>query len=315
MKQQFLIAELLSTPWALRRDVLAGHAQVLARWVAGGMQDRAPMAMDDDDGAPRERISAFEARSREANARVGGGGIAVIPVFGTIVQRAGMMTEWCGGTSTQQVSRALKDALADETVSQILMEFDSPGGSVYGVAELGAEIYDARKAKPVIGAINSLSASAGYWLSAQCSEVYCTPGGEAGSIGVWMAHEDWSKAMEEWGISTTLISAGKYKVEGNPYQPLSDEAKAHLQSRVDDYYAAFTKAVARGRGVGIEAVRSGMGQGRVLGAEAALAEKMIDGIATVGDVVRNMQKNIRGSKPVSQRSALAAARREIDLLG
>ena len=129
------------------------------------------------------------------------------------------------------------------------------------------QIAAARKVKPVVASVNSLAASAGYWLAAQAGEVYVTPGGEAGSIGVWMAHEDWSAAMAEQGVKVTLISSGKHKVEGNPYEPLSEEARTFLQGRTDEYYAAFTKAVAKGRGVPIDAVRSGMGQGRVLGAE------------------------------------------------
>ncbi len=307
MKGQFLIAEMLATPWALRREVLAGHAQVMARWVAGGS-----FAGDEEGVEWGETVSAFESRRQAAQVRAGGGGIAVIPVHGTIVQRAGMMTEWCGGTSTQQASAALREALADETVGQILMEFDSPGGSVYGVGEFAAEIAQAKAGKPIVGICNSLAASAGYWLASQCSEVYVTPGGEVGSIGVWMAHEDWSRALDEAGVKTTLISAGKFKTEGNPYEPLDPDAQAFMQSRVDDYYQAFTKAVAKGRGVPIDSVRGGMGQGRVLGADQAMAEKMVDGVATFDEVVKRMQRNAKASAPKG--SARRAAEREIDLL-
>lgn len=314
MKGKFLIADLLATPWALRREVLAGHMQVLARWL-----DRSAPAVSLSDAPDADRGNAFEARRRESNARVGsigGGGIAVIPVVGTITQRAGMMTEWCGGTSTQQISAALAEALRDEAVGQILMEFDTPGGSVFGVAELGDEIHEAAKTKPVIGVANSLSASAGYWLMSQCSQAYVTPGGEVGSIGVWMAHEDWSKAMAESGVVTTMVSAGKFKVEGNPYEPLGEDARVFMQSRVDDYYGAFVKAVARGRGVGVQQVRDGMGQGRVLGAAEALAQGMVDGVAPVAEVVRGMQRQMKASsRPARSAGRLAAiARRELELL-
>ena len=314
MKGEFLIADLLATPWALRREVMASHMQVLARWL-----DRSGPAVPLSDAPEADRGNAFETRRRESNARVGsigGAGIAVIPVVGTITQRAGMMTEWCGGTSTQQISAALADALRDEAVGQILMEFDTPGGSVFGVSELGDEIADAAKTKPVIGVANSLSASAGYWLMSQCSQAYVTPGGEVGSIGVWMAHEDWSKAMAESGVVTTMISAGKFKVEGNPYEPLGEDARAFMQSRVDDYYGAFVKAVARGRGVGVQQVRDGMGQGRVLGADEALAQGMVDGVAPVTEIVRRMQRQMKASsRPARSAGRLAAiARRELELL-
>lgn len=314
MKGEFLIADLLATPWALRREVLASHMQVLARWLG-----RSAPAVSLSDAHDADRGNAFEARRRESNARVGsigGGGIAVIPVVGTITQRAGMMTEWCGGTSTQQISAALAEAVRDEAVGQILMEFDTPGGSVFGVAELGDEIHEAAKTKPVIGVANSLSASAGYWLMSQCSQAYVTPGGEVGSIGVWMAHEDWSKAMAESGVVTTMVSAGKFKVEGNPYEPLGEDARAFMQSRVDDYYGAFVRAVARGRGVGVQQVRDGMGQGRVLGAAEALAQGMVDGVAPVAEVVRGMQRQMKASsRPARSAGRLAAiARRELELL-
>ena len=310
MKGEFLIADLLATPWALRRDVLARYLQVMATWLG-----RQPGAADEPQMT--DRIQAFEARRQEANARVGGGGIAVIPVLGTITQRAGIMTEWCGGTSTQQVSSALAEALADNTVSQILLEFDSPGGSVFGVAELADEIRNATRNKPVIGIANSLSASAGYWLLSQCSQSYVTPGGEVGSIGVWMAHEDWSQALAQSGVATTLITAGKYKVEGNPYEPLGEEAKAFMQSRVDDYYEAFVRAVARGRGVGVQQVRDNMGQGRVLGAEAAKAAGMVDDVLPMADLIRRLHREDRASrtKPSSRRGALAAARHDLEILG
>jgi signal peptide peptidase SppA len=262
--------------------------------------------------APIPSLS-FDARRQDAVARAGSGNIAVIPVAGTIVQRPGMVTDWCGGTSTQQISAALSAAIRDETIGQILLEFDSPGGSVYGVAELAAEILAARTVKPVVGIANSLAASAGYWLLSQCTEAYVTPGGEVGSIGVWMAHEDLSKAMEAAGVQTTMISAGKYKTEGNPFQPLDADAKAFLQSRVDEYYQAFTSGVARGRGRPVGAVRSGMGQGRVIGADAAMAEGMVDGVMTFQDVVRKMARS-RGTATRSGRNALAAARNQIAML-
>lgn len=301
MKRELLIAEFLSTPWAIERHRLRTVATVLAHWHTG-----APRAMEDDTTGP-DRFS-YEARRQQANDRAGGGAIAVIPVYGTIMQRANMMNEFCGGTSTQQISGLLREALADDTVGAILLDIDSPGGSVYGVAELADEITAAKSKKPVIGFANALAASAAYWLGCAATEFYVTPSGEVGSIGVWQAHEDWSQALAEAGVKTTLISAGKYKTEGNPYQPLDADAQDFMQSRVNDYYTAFTKAVAKGRGVPIDGVRNGMGQGRVLGADAAQAEKMVDGVMTFDAVIKKMRSDM---KPV-QRGAnrVAQAQRE-----
>jgi signal peptide peptidase SppA len=308
LNQQLLIAEFLATPWALMPERLNAVAAVLARW-----SNNTPANDEVMQRIAADR-SAREAR-RQSNQGNGGGGIAVLPLYGVVTQRGNMVDDVSGpgSVSTQQFAASLRQALTDESVSQILIDIDSPGGSVYGVAELADEIISARAQKPVIAIANSLAASAAYWIGACASEFYVTPGGEVGSIGVWQAHQDYSKAMVEAGVKTTLISAGKFKVEGNPYTPLDEDAQAFMQSRVDDYYAAFTKAVAKGRGVAIAQVRDGMGQGRVLGAEAALASNMVDGIASLDDVVRKMRRNAKvQNKP--QASRLLQARNSLAYL-
>jgi signal peptide peptidase SppA len=288
MNHQLLVAEYLATPWALMPERLSAVTAVIARW---SVDARASDEVMHSVAADR---NARDAR-RQSSVSNSGGGIAVLPLYGIVTQRGNMVDDVSGpGTaSTQQFSNLLRAALQDETVSQILIDIDSPGGSVYGVAELADEIVSARAQKPVVAIANSLAASAAYWIGCSASEFYVTPGGEVGSIGVWQAHQDYSKAMDEAGVKTTLISAGKFKVEGNPYAPLDEEAQGFMQSRVDDYYAAFTKAVAKGRGVPISQVRDGMGQGRVLGADAALASSMVDGIATFEDVVKKMRRDAR----------------------
>jgi signal peptide peptidase SppA len=308
LNQQLLIAEFLATPWALMPERLNAVAAVLARW-----SSNTPASDEVMQRIAADR-SAREAR-RQSHQGNGGGGIAVLPLYGVVTQRGNMVDDVSGpgSVSTQQFAASLRQALTDESVSQILIDIDSPGGSVYGVAELADEIISARAQKPVIAIANSLAASAAYWIGACASEFYVTPGGEVGSIGVWQAHQDYSKAMDEAGVKTTLISAGKFKIEGNPYTPLDEDAQAFMQSRVDDYYAAFTKAVSKGRGVSIAQVRDGMGQGRVLGADAALASNMVDGIATLDDVVRKMRRSAKvQNKP--QASRLLQARNSLAYL-
>jgi capsid assembly protease len=314
MKNQLLVAEFLATPWALMPERLSALATVISRWTQGAPASDAAMFQVQTDRVLRDT-------RRQTSAAISGGGIAVIPIYGVITQRGNMVDDVSGPgmVSTQIVTQMLRQAVADEAVSQILLDIDSPGGSVYGVSELGDAILSARAQKPVVAIANSLAASAAYWIGSQAGEFYVTAGGEVGSIGVWQAHQDYSKAMDEAGVKTTLISAGKFKVEGNPYAPLDEEAQGFMQSRVDDYYAAFTKAVAKGRGVPITEVRDGMGQGRVLGADAALAQNMVDGIASFDQVLSKMHKDAASSAKSSppakpKTSRLAQARSELGIL-
>jgi signal peptide peptidase SppA len=138
-------------------------------------------------------------------------------------------------TANTPFAAAFRQALADPSIGGIVISVDSPGGSVYGVPELVAEIYRARGQKPVVAVADSMAASAAYWIACQAEQVYVTPGGEVGSIGVLTAHADMSQALANEGVSVSVISAGRYKAEASPYAPLTDEARAAIQARVDEY--------------------------------------------------------------------------------
>jgi capsid assembly protease len=294
MKTPHLLAYALSTPWAMMPERMAAYAAVLARHYAGDLPPAA-LAKTDRHAELMAEIQAAVGRGASGGQR--SGGIAVVPVFGSMVEWASQIDMCDGGTSTRAVSQALTDAENDETISQILMVFSTPGGSVYGTSETADVINRVKATKPVIGVAQSLAASAGYWLLSQCTEAYCAPGGEVGSIGVYSGYENIAKALEAAGIDVELFSAGQYKTELSPFskEGLTPEARAYQIQRANDYFAMFTKGVAKGRGKPIDAVRNGMGQGRVLGADAALAAGMIDGVMTMEQVIRKMQRTAAAS--------------------
>lgn len=300
MRHALLLSEFLRTPWAMAPDRLAVVAQVLVRW---SLDQSTPEAVQAD-------VEAVAAR--RAAAAPMDGGVAVLPFYGIVTQRPVEKVSGPGSMSTQSFGAAFSAAMADPQVGGIVVDIDSPGGSVFGVDELAATIRGARGTKPVYAVANSLAASAAYWIGAQASEFYAAPGGQAGSIGVYAAHDDFSKALDAAGIKTTLISAGKFKTEGNPYEPLGDEARANMQQMVDAYYQDFTQSVAKGRGVPVAQVREGFGQGRVLLASDAKAAGMVDDVATLGQVIGKMQSDLR-AKTKARTTGVAMARRSLAL--
>ena len=237
--------------------------------------------------ATKEEIRAAMDSLHE-DAPFSNGGVAVIPVYGTITQRASMFSEFSGGTSCEAIGKAFDSALADDSVSSIVFDIDSPGGTVTGVPELGAKILSARGQKPTIAVANGMAGSAAYWIASAAEKIVCLPSASVGSIGVYTSHQDVSEALDKEGVKITFVSAGKYKVEGNPYQPLSEEAEANLQHEVSTYYDMFTQAVADGRGVPLDKVLSDFGQGRMLMAKDALAAGMVDQIATLEEVLAGL---------------------------
>lgn len=267
-----LIAFATSQPWAIQPHKRAEIEGLLTLWASG-----CKVAESD--------ISAAVALKKAKPNSNRQGEAALIPIYGTITQRADLFAEWSGGTSTEMVSREIDAAMADAKVRAIVLDIDSPGGGVYGVEELAAKIHAAGKEKKIIAVANSLAASAAYWIGSQASEFVMSPNAEAGSIGVYQIHVDQSEAIAREGQKVTIISAGEKKTAGHPYGPLDEAATAELQAGVADYYDKFVRAVSRGRGASLKAVREGFGQGGVLRAEAAVGEGMADRVATLEDVL------------------------------
>jgi len=211
--------------------------------------------------------------------------VAVLPIHGTIAHRMNMMNSISGGVSTESLGNQFT-ALADNPdVGTIILDFDSPGGSTAGVEELGNQIFAARDKVHIVASANSLAASAAYWLGSQAHEFVVTPSGEVGSIGVIAVHESIFKIKEKEGRDITVIKAGKFKADTSPLEPLSEEAYASIQERVDERYDAFVSAVSRGRNISTHTVIDQYGEGRVLGAKAALLKGMVDKIETLNETI------------------------------
>lgn len=216
------------------------------------------------------------------------GAIAVLPLYGVLSARANMLTEFSGGTSLEQLGAQLDAAAADPAVSAIVLDVDSPGGSVQGTPEAAAKLRAAMERKRVVAVANHQAASAAYWLASQAHELVVTPSGDVGSIGVLAAHLDTSEAESKVGLRYSLVSAGKYKTELSEHAPLTDGARAALQARVGAYYEQFVRAVAAGRGVALKAVRDGFGEGRMVAAEQAVAEGMADRVGTLEETLSRL---------------------------
>lgn len=235
------------------------------------------------------------------------GGTAVIPLQGTITPNGGgflaMLLGLGGGL--RQFRSDLAEALNDDRVDRIVLDINSPGGQIAHVPETAAVIRAAKEIKPITAVANTLAASAAYWLAAQASEIVVTPSGEVGSIGVYMGHVDRSKAIEEMGTKITLISAGKFKTEGNPYEPLSDAGLEHRQARVDGIYSDFLREVALGRGVSVDTARKDFGEGRTMTATEAVDAGMADRVAVLEEVLAADTKDDPedGTEPESEGTA------------
>src|SRR5579872_2673244 len=141
-------------------------------------------------------------------------GVGYVPITGMIDQKRSWMMDYLGGTSTEEVEAVL-DKLLRDGVKTIVLDFDSPGGTVRGVQELSDKIYQARSSARIISLSNSEMDSAAYYIGSSAAEVYATPGSSTGSIGVWSMATEVSEQLAADGVKVlvTRSQASPYKAE------------------------------------------------------------------------------------------------------
>ncbi|MBX2807846.1 MAG: S49 family peptidase [Cellvibrionaceae bacterium] len=218
------------------------------------------------------------------------GGLAVIPIHGTLVRRALAIEAVSGLTSYQMIQRQLLEAMADPGVLGIVLDIDSPGGEAGGIFELAEQIRSASRSKPIWAVVNDQAFSAAYALAAAADEIVITSTGGVGSIGVIAMHADQSRKDEQDGYRFTAVYAGRHKNDLSPHAPLSEEAHSTLQTEVNRLYGLFTESVATHRDLTIDEVRAT--EARVYFGDDAVDIGLADRVGTLSDALMAMRTTL-----------------------
>jgi signal peptide peptidase SppA len=243
---------------------------------------------------PAEMFTTRKGERTERGYRVNEG-VAVISAMGGLVHRTRLDADSNLLIGYNDLAADVEDALGKSDVHAIALVLDSPGGEVSGAFELAERIYAARGAKPMVAVADGMAASAAYLAASAADEVVLTNTSYVGSIGVVMRHVDFSRALANEGISVSHIFAGEHKVDGNPYQPLPDAVRAHLQADIEGLYQMFVSAVAQHRGMAEQAVRDT--RAAVYRGGAAVAARLADRIGTADAVVAELASRRARSYP------------------
>lgn len=301
MSYPHLAARLYNTPLVITAEKLEVIERVFRMHVEGTPKLLQPY----EKPAPRAEVApAGEAQMTRAGYVRTHDGIAIVPVLGTLVHRAGPMDAESGLASYQNIGAQLSAAISDPQVRGVLMDIDSDGGEVFGIFDLAAQIRALSQHKPIIAHANEKALSGGYVLAAAANEVYTTRTGVVGSIGVRMAHVDQSKYDEKRGYVYTDIFAGARKNDFTPHEPLSDAAREWAQAHVDRTYDIFVDHVATMRDVDHESVRAT--EAGVFHVEEAQARGLVDGIATAGEALGIIRDRVKAGGGTRTHMRMAA---------
>lgn len=209
--------------------------------------------------------------------------VAVLRLRGYLAKRGW----WCD-CGLDRFADMVRFAVDDYAVDTILIDCDSPGGSVYGVPDCADVIYRANKTKRVICCVNDLCASAALWVGSAAQEIVITQSGDIGSIGVYQMRLDVTEMLARDGVKMDIIRAGEQKAWGSPYLPMTDAERQVMQAEVDSIYQTFINAVAKHRGVDPALVRSDWADARIFNGQAAVDIGLADRVASFDQVLAEL---------------------------
>lgn len=266
MKFERCLRRVWCEPWLILPTMHMTISGILARHYAGD-----GIEIDDLFDAPDAAMTVAD-------------GVATIPIRGVISKDISKMERMSGAVDVREIETMLMAAASDVTVDAILLDVDSPGGTIQGVPELAARVAEVNNTKPVIAYTDGLMASAAYWISAGASAIYASESATVGSIGVYIALLDSSRAYELHGYKTDLIKSkdSPLKAAGLPGTSLTDEQRSDLQASVDYLYGQFSGFVAKRRGVSPDAMR-----GQTMFGAQAVGVGLVDSVASLADAVRS----------------------------
>jgi len=241
------------------------------------------------------------------------GHLAIIPVHGILVARAGQITASCEELlSYEKLRSQITGAINHELVKEVVLDFHTGGGQAIGCHELAQFIRDCTKIKPITALVNYAAYSAGYYLASACSRIIASPTAGVGSIGVIIETYEVSKWEAEVGIKYSTFFRGDHKNDFSPHEEITDQAVAEINKRLDQAYSLFVNSVAEFRGLAAEAVINT--QARLFGAEEALSLKLIDEIAPAQDAINRIaQSYVTKSAGRSIRAQAAAINTNMQL--
>lgn len=249
-------------------------------------------------GAPAEAAKIDASRHAEISSEEDKGlltivnGVGVIRISGVLTNKDAWYNSYLGLVSYGAIQEALYKAVADPKVHELLLDIDSPGGTVNGLTDTIDAVAKAASAKPMTAFTDSVMASGAMGLATPAQKRYAGPMAMVGSIGVIAKHVEVSKMMAEAGITETMIRGGEFKQLANSSEPLTEKSRATIQSIVDHAYGVFVQSAADNLGKSYQLVDTRMAQGREFMGSQAVDVGLIDAVSTFDDVFAEMQTRI-----------------------
>lgn len=282
----FLTQRVAERVWLTTERHMATISSVSMRAISSEMIEEAKRIREKRDASIAAVASRDSTRLQGTKHVLMRDGVAIIPIMGTIVQFADIITEYSGGATVESLQRDFQFCLDNEEVKAILLWFDSPGGEAQGINEFGDLIFAARAIKPVYSYVDAMCCSGAFWLASQTERIFGDKLAMIGSIGAQAIFIDDKEAMAMQGYREIVIKSS-VSPKKNP-DAATTEGEAQIQVWVDDIGKEFVTAVARGRALTTKEVVERYGAGDIMVGRRAVKAGLMDGISSFEATVKAM---------------------------
>lgn len=218
------------------------------------------------------------------------GDVGVVTIRGSLTNRDSYWNRYAGVTSYNEIRRALVQAANDKSLKSILLDIDSGGGAVSGVADVGNLIRAINSGvKRVYAFTDGNMCSAAYWVGCAAAEVYTSKTAVLGSIGVIATHMEYSEMFKKAGIGVNVVRAGEFKALLNTFEKAPKEGLEKQAEMLSAMYDVFVEHVAECRSSTVAQVNSRMAQGREFVGAMAVDVGLADGVSTFDKLLGTLQ--------------------------
>jgi protease-4 len=183
-----------------------------------------------------------------------------------------------------EYARLLMRLREDSSVRGVILNIDSPGGSVGGSEMITRAARRLREQKPVVAFVSSIGASGGYMVASAAEHIVAQPSALLGSIGVISYRPLVYEALSRIGVRMDVGKSGRLKDMLSPFREATAEEKAKEQQLLDEMYDIFVEGVARARSLTRDEARA-LATGEVYTAGQALQHRLIDGLGDLDDAI------------------------------
>ena len=272
------LLDIINSPWAIQREKLHEIREIYTTHLRGDKID----------------IKSVEARlgtqlknpPQDMDIR---DGVAVIPVTGVLGPKMNLLMHISGGSSMQMIGDQVTHAALDDAVKAIILDIDSPGGTVAGTEELANLVFEAGQQKQIVAFVRDEMLSAAQWIGAAAHRTIISgQTATVGSIGVVATHVDISQAEKMRGMKTTEITSGEFKRIASEHAPLSKEGRESIQETVDFLFSIFVGEVARFRGELVDSIQEKVGSAKVFIGRQGIEVGLVDGIMTFDTLLQEL---------------------------